>query len=165
MRPLAEGERARLEAGLRAADAFTLRRPQVRLASARGEPPPAIARALGCSVQTVRNAIRAFHAEGPDCLLRKSNRPRSAAPVLGGDAGERLRGLLHQSPRAFGKGASLWTLALAARVCHEQGLTGGPSATRPSAAPCCAWASAGSGPGSGSAAPTPPTREKKRASG
>lgn len=126
VRPLAEDERARLEAGLRSPDAFTLRRAQVLLASARAEPPKAIAGALGCSVQTVRNTIRAFHEEGPDCLDKKSNRPKSAAPILGGDAAERLRGLLHQSPRALGKGASLWTLALAAQVCHEQGLTAHP---------------------------------------
>jgi len=37
---------------------------------------------------------------------------------------EGLRGLLHQSPRTFGKPTSLWTLALAAEVAREQGLTG-----------------------------------------
>jgi hypothetical protein len=30
---------------------------------------------------------------------------------------------LHQSPRAFGKHTSLWTLALLAEVCFAQGLT------------------------------------------
>jgi hypothetical protein len=30
---------------------------------------------------------------------------------------------LHQSPRTFGKPPSTWTLALAAEVCWEQGLT------------------------------------------
>jgi transposase len=30
---------------------------------------------------------------------------------------------LHQSPRQFGKASSLWTLALAAEVSFEQGLT------------------------------------------
>ena len=123
VRPLTDEERAKLEAGLRSPDAFALRRAQTLLASARAEPPQAIAAALGCSVQTVRNTIRAFHDEGAGCLTRKSNRPKSAAPAFDGDAGERLRGLLHQSPRAFGQPVSLWTLALAAQVCHEQGLT------------------------------------------
>ncbi len=38
---------------------------------------------------------------------------------------EALRALLHQSPRIFDKETSCWTLALAAEVCFEQGLTTG----------------------------------------
>jgi hypothetical protein len=34
-----------------------------------------------------------------------------------------LRVLLHQSPRTFGKGTSMWTLELAADVAYQQGLT------------------------------------------
>ena len=34
-----------------------------------------------------------------------------------------MRALLHQSPRTFGKPTSLWTLPLAAQVCHEKGWT------------------------------------------
>ena len=36
---------------------------------------------------------------------------------------ERLRTLLHQSPRTFGKPTSIWTLALAAEVSFAQGIT------------------------------------------
>ena len=36
---------------------------------------------------------------------------------------ERLKNLLHQSPRDFGKDTSVWTLQLAADVSFEQGLT------------------------------------------
>ena len=36
--------------------------------------------------------------------------------------GERLKALLHQSPRQFSKVRSTWTLALAAEVCLEQGV-------------------------------------------
>src|SRR3954447_12884380 len=57
-------ERARLEAALRAPDAFTVRRAQVVLASAEGRRPRTIARDLRCAVQTVRNGIRAFNADG-----------------------------------------------------------------------------------------------------
>ena len=39
------------------------------------------------------------------------------------DEAERLRALLHQSPRSFGKETSVWTLELAAEVSLEQGLT------------------------------------------
>lgn len=38
-------------------------------------------------------------------------------------APKRLGALLCQSPRSFGKEASIWTLALAAEVSFEQGLT------------------------------------------
>ena len=38
-------------------------------------------------------------------------------------AAERLRALLHQSSRSFGKEASFWTLEVAAEVSFEQGLT------------------------------------------
>ena len=36
---------------------------------------------------------------------------------------ERLRAILHQSPRAFGHARSTWTLALLAQVAHEQKLS------------------------------------------
>src|SRR3982751_6306059 len=61
--PSAE-ERARLEAALRAADTFTVRRAQIVLLSADGHRPREVARGLRCSVQTVRNGIRAFNASG-----------------------------------------------------------------------------------------------------
>src|SRR5256885_13968980 len=76
-------ERARLEAGLRASDAFTVRRAQIVLASAEGRRPRAIARELRCATQTVRNGIRAFNAAGLEAMTAGSARPRSAAPVLG----------------------------------------------------------------------------------
>src|SRR5918995_50467 len=104
VRPLTDAEREQVEAGLRSPEAFVLRRCQIVLASARGEQAPAIALRLGCGDQTVRNALHAFDAAGA----------------------ERLRALLHRSPRTFGKPTGLWTLALAAAVSFEQGLTAGP---------------------------------------
>ena len=120
--PSAE-ERARLEAALRASDAFTVRRAQIALLSAEGRRPREIARGLRCAVQTVRNGIRAFNAEGLAALTAGSSRPKSAAPVLGEAERERLRAILHQPPRAFGHARSTWTLALLARVAHERGLS------------------------------------------
>ena len=81
-KPSAE-ERARLEAGLRASDAFTVRRAQIVLLSAEGRRPREIARGLRCAVQTVRNGISAFNANGVASLMAASSRPKSAAPVLG----------------------------------------------------------------------------------
>src|SRR6516225_1153164 len=50
-------DRQHLEAGLHSPDAFTLRRSQILLASARGYRPSQIAPVLGCSIGSVRNAI------------------------------------------------------------------------------------------------------------
>src|SRR3712207_9029035 len=77
VRPLTDDERAQVEAGLRSSDAFTLRRSQIVLASARGERAPAIARHLGCDDQTVREAIQAFNARGV-AALRGSHRPKTS---------------------------------------------------------------------------------------
>jgi transposase len=123
VRPLTDPERATLRAGLRSPDAFTLRRCQILLASADGLRPAPIAERLGCASQSVRNAIRAFAAEGTGCLGVKSHRPKSARPELDDGARERLRALLHRSPRDFGKPTSLWTLDLAAEVAFAEGIT------------------------------------------
>jgi transposase len=123
VRPLTDDERAALRVGLRSKDAFTFRRCQILLASADGLRPAQIAERLGCASQSVRNAIRAFRAEGLGCLAEKSHRPKSARPELDGPARERLRALLHRSPRDFGKPTSMWTLDLAAEVACAEGIT------------------------------------------
>jgi transposase len=121
--PSAE-ERVRLEAGLRASDVFTVRRAQIVLLSAEGRWPREIARGLRCAVQTVRNGIRAFNANGVASLVAASSRPKSATPVLGEAERERLRAILHQPPRAFGHARSTWTLDLLARTAYAEGLSG-----------------------------------------
>jgi len=116
-------ERARLEAALRASDAFTVRRARIVLLSAEGCRPREIARGLRCAVQAVRNGVRAFNAAGTAGLTAGSSRPKSAAPVLGAAELGRLRTILHQPPRAFGHARSTWTLAPLAEVAHAQGLS------------------------------------------
>ena len=123
VRPPSEQEEQALTAGLRSADAFTLRRSQIILASARGERAPAIARSLGCSDQTVRNALRAFDARGVAALAEGSSRPHTVHAAFDAAGAERLRGLLHRSPRDFGHATSVWTLELAAEVAYAEGLT------------------------------------------
>jgi len=120
---LTPDERAGLEAGLRSSDAFVLRRCQILLASARGERAPRIAESLGCDDQTALDAIHAFNARGLACLVRGSSRAHTTYPAFPPDEAERLRALLHQSPRTFDKPTSLWTLELAADVSFERGLT------------------------------------------
>lgn len=123
VRPLTDDEQIQLDHALRSADAFTLRRAQYLLASTRGLKPQEIAATYGGCQQTVRNVLRAFHATGLDCLTPKSNRPQSVQPILSDQNLERLRPLLHQSPRTFGKNRSTWTLQLLAQVVYEQGIT------------------------------------------
>jgi transposase len=123
VRTLTAAERQRLQAGLRSADAFTVRRCQILLASANGLRPPRIAGNLGCAVGTVHHALHAFDREGLACLRAKSSRPHSARPFLDERYTEPLKDLLHHSPRLFSKPTSLWTLDLVADVCQARGWT------------------------------------------
>jgi transposase len=126
VRPLTDAERDTLTRGLRATDAFTLRRCQIVLASSRGERASGIARQLGCSEQGVRNAITAFNRAGLAALARRSSRPATTYPAFDAAGAEGLRILLHRSPRDFGQETSLWTLPLVAAVAAAEGLTTGP---------------------------------------
>ena len=56
-------------------------------------------------------------------MQRGANVPITVEPVLNTEKRERVRAILHQSPRTFGQSASVWTLKRLAAVCHEQGLS------------------------------------------
>ena len=159
VRKLTEKERESLQAGLRSKDAFVMRRCQILLASVRGNSPPKIAQSLGCASQTVRNAIRAFN-ENLDALIAGSSTPNRVHAAFDANSAERLRGMLHRSPREFGYETSLWTLGRwppSRRVSPKRGSRG-----RLCAPPSGVfWAYAGSGPNAGSPPPTPSTNEKK----
>jgi transposase len=124
IRTLIPDERHALTAGLRSSNRVTLRRCQILLASSRGQHARLIAEALGCDDQTVRNVLHAFNTQGLAAL-----QPRSSAPhhtphaVFDASRRDRLRDLLHQTPRTFGKPSSLWTLPLAAEVAYAEGIT------------------------------------------
>jgi transposase len=124
VRTLTAAEQEALEQGLRSREAFTLRRCQILLASAKGYRPSQIAHQLGCTSQTVRNTIHAFNGKGVSSLVAQSSRPKTAQPIFDIAKREQLRSLLHISPRTLGKSRSTWTLKLLAQVCYEQGLTG-----------------------------------------
>jgi hypothetical protein len=123
---LTDEERCALERGRRSKNAFTLRRCQIVLASAQPHTPAQIAKYVGCSVQTVRNALHAFAQHGLACLTEQSCVPRTVQPVLDAAKRQYIQGLLHQSPRTFGKPRSTWTLSLLAEVCCDIGLSPHP---------------------------------------
>lgn len=122
VRALTDAERERVEAGLRSSNATVLRWCQIVLASARGDVPPRIARQVGVSDQTVRTVLHGLNARGLAALQPGSRRPTTIRTAFDAAGAERLRALLHQSPRTFGKPTSIWTLALAAEVSFAQGL-------------------------------------------
>jgi transposase len=167
VRTLTEGERQALEQGLRSKDAFVLRRCQILLASARGERAPRIAAYLGIDDQTVLDALHAFNASGLACLQKQSSRAHRTRLVFGPEQAERLRALLHRSPREFGKATSGWTLAWAAEVSVAQGIVptqvSGETIRQTLLRLGISWASAGSGPNTGLPAPIRDTPEKRAA--
>lgn len=123
VRSLTEEERQSLQAGRRSRAVFTVRRSQILLLSAAGQPPSEIAGTVGVCVQTVRNAIRAFNACGIACLQEQSHRTQTRRLIFTPDRLERLRDLLHQSPRQYGQTTSCWTLLLVAKVALAEGIT------------------------------------------
>jgi transposase len=123
VRELSPEERAAIEEALRSKDSFTLRRAQIIRLSAAGQRPRKIASALGCAVQTVRNALHAFNERGLESLRAEKSGPKEPERLFDEMKRERLMALAHQSPRAFGKARSTWTLSLLAEVAFEAGLT------------------------------------------
>ena len=126
VRPLTDAEREQVKAGLRSSEVFTLRRCQILLASAGGATASQIAHQVGCSDQAVRNAIKAFNQRGLAALTKGSSRPHTVRAAFDAAGVEKLRDLLHRSPREFGKPTSLWTLTLVAEVSAAEGVTPGP---------------------------------------
>jgi hypothetical protein len=123
VRSLTDAERDAVELGLRSSNAYTLRRSQILAASQRGGHVPRIARSLSCDEQTVRNAIHAFNRLGTAALTKRSSAVHTAQAAFTPEGAERLRALLHRSPRDFGHKTSLWSLDLAAAEAFRQGLT------------------------------------------
>jgi transposase len=123
VRSLTDQERSALQAGLRSREAFTLRRCQMLLASAEQQRPSQIASTVGCAVQSVHNAIKAFNQWGLASLKERSHKTKAAAPIFSLERREQLRALLPQSPREYQKPVSNWTLNLIAEVCFAKGIT------------------------------------------
>lgn len=123
VRELTSEEQQALKGGLRSASAFTVRRCQILLQSARGHKAAQIGQQLQCSDQCVREAIHAFEREGLACLEEKSHRPHSASFAFSPEALACLPDIVATSPRAYGQEHSLWSLQRLAAVCYQEGLT------------------------------------------
>jgi transposase len=123
VRALTCEEEYRLKRCLRGKDLFALRRAHLILGSARGVRVPLLSQQTGYTVQMVGYVIHTFNEQGVACLVRQSNRPKTAAPLLREEACQQLGQFLHQSPRLWGKKSSVWSLALLAEVAFEEGLT------------------------------------------
>ena len=103
---MSEEERAAVEKGLRSSEAFVLRRSQILLASASGKRASQIAAAVGGDADTALNAINAFNEKGIAALTPGSSVPHQYKVAFDAEAAERLRALLHRSPREVRQ----WTL-------------------------------------------------------
>ena len=66
--------------------------------------------------------IKGFNATGLAVLKEGSSRPHRLRTTFTPEGAERLKELLHRSPRDFGRDRSTWTLDLAAQVSFEQGI-------------------------------------------
>ncbi len=123
VRELSPEDITALNRGLRSSDAFTVRRSQIFLSSREGKTPQQIGSELRCSDQCVREAIHAFHNEGLSCLVAKSHATHTDQSAMDEKGRERLKEILHNSPRHFGRGSSLWTLEGLAEVSYSEGIT------------------------------------------
>ena len=123
-RPPTEEERRSLESGLKAAEAWKVRRCQIILMSADDHlKAGAIAARVGLSDQQVRKVLHAFNQHGVACLIRQKPGRKVDQRAFDDQARARLREIVHQSPRAFGFESCLWTLSLLAKVSYQEGLS------------------------------------------
>jgi biotin operon repressor len=126
IRRLTDEEHAAIAHGLRSPVAFTLRRSQILLASARGQTPPEISQQLGCSDQAVREAIQTFPQAGVTALSPKSKRPHKVPTTITSEQAHQIGALLHRRPREFGHATRLWTLERIVQVSLHEGILDQP---------------------------------------
>ena len=123
VRDLTPEEQNALRKALASNVGFTLRRAQILRLSSQRRRPKQIADDLGCAVQTVRNAIHAFHENGRDALEAQTPGPKNPERIFDEETRQELLEIAHRSPRDFGKTRSRWSLETLAEVAFEEGLT------------------------------------------
>lgn len=120
---LSEKETKALKKGLHSSSAFTVRRCQILLKSAKGEKAKEIAHQLHCSDQAVRNTIRAYQQQGLACLQEKSHARHDQQAVINERGSARLKEIVRLSPRNFDYETSIWTRPMLAEVLYQEGYT------------------------------------------
>ena len=123
VRALSPKEHRALMEGLRSRSFAIVRRCRILLLSAQGQTPLQIASELHCSQGTVRRVVRAFGGEGLDCLRARPHGRESPFDAAGR---QRLRQLLHISPRQHAYDTNVWTLALLAEACTRERIASRP---------------------------------------
>ena len=123
VRPLSDAEREALEEGLRSSATPSSSAVARSCSKAQGATTPTASPALwGATPRRRAPPIKRFNKGGLQEALRKhSSRPKKIRAAFDEGGAERLREMLHRSPREFGKPTSLWTLALAAEASFEEG--------------------------------------------
>jgi len=93
------------------------------LVSSKGNEVPQIAENLGCGQQRRCATPSTPSTQGRGCSGGQIfASPARARYAFEEESAEALRGLLHRSPREFGRQRSLWTLSMAAEVAFEEGI-------------------------------------------
>lgn len=123
VRTITEEEKQVLDKARRAADACEMKRAQIVVASSQGLTTFGIEKQFGYSAEYARQIINRFNREGIECLKRKSSAPQSVEPIIDQKKCEQIKQMMHQSPRAYGKSSSVWTLTLVAELLYEKGET------------------------------------------
>ena len=123
-RAITEEEREKLRLELKSANGIVVRRSHVVLMSAdEALKVPVIAERVGYSDESVRQVIQQFNQRGLAAIYPKAAGRQDDQRAFKDAARERLKALVHQSPRDFGCESSLWTLQLLAEVSYQEGLT------------------------------------------
>lgn len=116
-------EKEVLATALRSPDACEMKRAQILLASRNGLSTLQSSRQFGYSAEYARQMIHRFNEHGVACLKRKSSARQQQEKLLGAEQCQQVKQLLKDTPRAWGKTRSVWTLRLVTEVLFEKGLT------------------------------------------
>ncbi len=123
VRAMSEEEKQVLEKAKRASDACQMKRAQILLASSQGLTTTGIEKQFGYSAEYARQMIHRFNEQGVSCLKRRSSAPKTTETIVDAEKCERIKQIMHKTPRLYGKASSVWTLTLVAEVLFEKGET------------------------------------------
>lgn len=123
VRDLSNDEIATLEEAITTDSHKAARRARILLLSFQEMTSTEIADRVGCTPQTVRNAIHDFNERGLDSLRPDKPGPKDPERIFEEFERAHLIYFLNQDPQDFSKESSEWTLSLLAEVAYEQGIT------------------------------------------